>query len=151
MSQHGASPCMALGRVDTGSSPLFRACPHHRRARQGPLVVASAPPIPAQLQPLQRAAAVSTCATAGADQNENGDALLCCFSLRGCLLSPECHCVSAEWLVPLVQSAKTLVLSLVTVTGQKCLQKAVCYGPSDFPCGIGSGESQVSCLLLILY
>lgn len=48
----------------------------------------------------------SCCATAGADQNGNGGFVLCFFPLRGCLLPPECHCISAEWVVPPVQSSK---------------------------------------------
>lgn len=62
---------------------------------------------PAQLQPLQTAIAVSTCATAGDDQNGSGGFLFCSLTLIGCLLFPlECHCVSAEWVVPPMQRAK---------------------------------------------
>lgn len=73
---------------------------------RGPLSMFLLPLSPAQLQPLQRATAGSTCATARDDQNGNGGFLLCSLPLRGCLLSPECHCVSAEWVVPPVQRAK---------------------------------------------
>lgn len=73
---------------------------------QGPLVCVSGPSSSRTLWSLQRADVVSACATAGDDQIGNGNSLLCSLSPRGHLLSPECHCVPAKWVVPLVRTTR---------------------------------------------